>query len=140
MLRSSAVIETDAPGTGAPDASRTVPVMVPVVSCCAGKRAVVRKTADRKSAALEIKLMFSPHPDLLRTSYPIVSKIRSDPRRIFAFPSCAFCPWAAFHTAETRALTAPGGRGSAYLDESPRPEMEPRLSGVSMGQWPTREP
>jgi hypothetical protein len=31
---------------------------------------------------------------------------------------------------KTPALTAPGGRGSAYLDESPRPETEPRLSGA----------
>src|SRR5580658_1215643 len=31
---------------------------------------------------------------------------------------------------KTPALTAPGGRGSPYLDESPRPEAEPRLSGA----------
>jgi hypothetical protein len=38
---------------------------------------------------------------------------------------------------KTPALTAPGGCGSPYLDESPRPEMEPRLSGVLMGLRPT---
>src|ERR1022692_3559591 len=31
---------------------------------------------------------------------------------------------------KTPALTAPGGRGSPYLDESPRLEIEPRLAGA----------
>jgi hypothetical protein len=31
---------------------------------------------------------------------------------------------------KTPALTAPGGRGSPYFDESPRQGKEPRLSGA----------